>query len=243
MKKVGTSIIAALNVIGVICLIYYAVPYIMHDTSIPNPDAMLPMYRWEGAGITLLVGTIPLIVANLLAFIFVWKEKIKLPARLLFFLPGIICISLATSYLLYDGSASASDPTLLWLYDKGGINVIWGDPLNAMDTHGGFHGDGSSLHVYHYTDSSMQPEMEESELWKKLPLSENVLNLIRNTIGNECAEAIPEVTNGYYFFYDRHSQAQNPYDESELWNRHSINCTVAIYDADEDILYVFEEDT
>jgi hypothetical protein len=243
MKKVGTSIIAALNVIGVICLIYYAVPYIMHDTSIPNPDAMLPMYRWEGAGITLLVGTIPLIVANLLAFIFVWKEKIKLPARLLFFLPGIICISLATSYLLYDGSASASDPTLLWLYDKGGINVIWGDPLNAMDTHGGFHGDGSSLHVYHYTDSSMQPEMEESELWKELPLSENVFNLIRNTIGNECAEAIPEVTNGYYFFYDRHSRANDPYDESELWNRHSINCTVAIYDADEDILYVFEEDT
>lgn len=45
MKKAGTSIIAALNVIGVICLIYYAVPYIMHDTSIPNPDAMLPMYR------------------------------------------------------------------------------------------------------------------------------------------------------------------------------------------------------
>jgi len=100
MKKVGTSIIAALNVIGLICLFYYAVPYIMHDTSIPNSDAMLPMYRWEGAGITLLVGTIPLIVANLLAFIFVWKEKIKLPARLLFFLPGIICISLATSYLL-----------------------------------------------------------------------------------------------------------------------------------------------
>lgn len=72
--------------------IYFAVPYILHDTSIPNPDAMLPMCRWEGAGITLLVGTIPLIVANLLAFIFVWKEKIKLPARLLLFLPGIICI-------------------------------------------------------------------------------------------------------------------------------------------------------
>ena len=82
----------------------------------------------------------------------------------------IICISLATSYLLYDGSASASDPTLLRLYDKGGINVIWGDPLNAMDTHGGFHGDGSSLHVYHYTDSSMQPEMEESDIRKYLLL-------------------------------------------------------------------------
>ena len=63
MKKVGIAIITALNFIGLICLIYYEVPYIIHDTSIPNPDAMLPMYRWESAGITFLVGTIPLIVA------------------------------------------------------------------------------------------------------------------------------------------------------------------------------------
>ena len=174
MGKLGNKIIISLNIIGLICLIYFAVPYILHDTSIPNPDAMLPMYRWEGAAIALMLGTIPLIVVNILAFIYVWKEKIKLPARLLFFLPGIICISLAASYLFYDGSASASDPTLLWLYDKGGINVIWGDPLNAIDTHGGFHGDGSSLHAYHFTDSSMQPEMEDSRLWKKLPFSENV---------------------------------------------------------------------
>ena len=242
MGKLGNKIIISLNIIGLICLIYFAVPYILHDTSIPNPDAMLPMYRWEGAAIALLVGTIPLIVVNILAFIYVWKEKIKLPARLLFFLPGIICISLAASYLFYDGSASASDPTLLWLYDKGGINVIWGDPLNAIDTHGGFHGDGSSLHAYHFTDSSMQPEMEDSRLWKKLPFSENVSNLINNEF-DECASAIPEITNGYYFFYDRHSQAKDPYDESELWNRHAVNCTVAIYDADEDILYVFEKDT
>ncbi len=240
MKKLGSGIIIFLNIVGIMCLIYYAVPFISHDTSIPNPDAMLPMQRWEGAGIMLTIGAIPLLVANLIAFLTVWKEKIKKPLRFLLFLPGLLCSILAILYWL---PSDKSDPTLLWLYDKGGINVIWGDPLNAMDTHGGFHGDGSSLHVYHYTDSSMQPEMEESELWKKLPLSENVFNLIRNTIGNECAEAIPEVTNGYYFFYDRHSQTNDPYDESELWNRHSINCTVAIYDADEDILYVFEEDT
>ena len=241
MRKLGNKIIISLNIIGLICLIYFAVPYILHDTSIPNPDAMLPMYRWEGAAIALLVGTIPLFVANLLAFIFVWKERIKLPARILFFLPGIICLSLVASYLF--GGDSVSDPTLAWLYDKGGINVIWGDPLNAMDTHGGFHGEGSSLHVYHYTDSSMQPEMEESELWKSLPLSEGVSDLLTNSIGDKCAEAIPEITHGYYFFYDRHSEASDPYDESELWNRSSINCTVAIYDADGDILYVFEEDT
>ena len=243
MKKIGTKIIIALNILGVICLVYFAVPYILHDTSIPNPDAMLPMYRWEGAGITLAIGTIPLIVANLLAFIFVWKERIILPVRLLFFLPGIICLSLSAAYLLNEDNASASDPTLLWLYDKGGINVIWGDPLNATDTHGGFHGDGSSLHVYHYTDSSMQPEMEESKMWKTLPLSEGISDLLTNSIGDKCAEAIPEITHGYYFFYDRHSEASDPYDESELWKRSSINCTIAIYDADKDVMYVYAMDT
>ncbi len=241
MEKPGSKIIILINIIGLICLIYFAVPYILHDTSIPNPDAMLPMYRWEGAAIALMVVTIPLIVANSLAFIFVWKEKIKLPARLLFFLPGIIGLSLVVSYLVSDGSES--DPTLSWLYDKGGINVIWGDPLDAMDTHGGIHGDGSSLHVYHYTDSSMQPEMEESELWKPLPLPEGISNLLTNSSGDKCAEAIPEVTHGYYFFYDRHSETLDPYDVSELWKRSSINCTIAIYDADRDVMYIYDTDT
>lgn len=119
-------------------------------------------------------------------------------------------------------------------YDEGALLYSMG--LHSFE-------EGSSLHVYHYTDSSMQPEMEESELWKSLPLSEGVSDLLTNSIGDKCAEAIPEITHGYYFFYDRHSEASDPYDESELWNRSSINCTVAIYDADGDILYVFEEDT
>lgn len=90
----------------------------------------------------------------------------------------------------------------------------------------------------------MQPEMEESELWKPLPLSENTNNLITNTINDECAQAIPEITNGYYFFYDRHDDAsEDRYDDSQLWNRNSLNCTLAIYDADSDILYVYELDT
>ena len=188
MKKIGSTIIIALNIIGIICLVYYAVPYIRHDTFVPNPDAMIPFPRWERAAIILTLGTIPLLVANLLAFLTVWKEKIRIPVRFLFFLPGLICFIMAITYWL--PSDMKTERTLVWLYDNGGINVTWGDRLCSKDNHG-FHGDGSSLHVYNYTDSSMQPEMEESE----------------------------------------------------LWNRHSINCTVAIYDADEDILYVFEEDT
>lgn len=104
-------------------------------------------------------------------------------------------------------------------------------------------GDGSSLYAFQYTDSSMEPEMEESELWKPLPFSDAVSDLINNSIGDECAESIPEISNGYYFFYDRHSEAADPFDESALWSRSSINCTLAIYDADEDIMYVLIKDT
>ena len=152
---------------------------------------------------------------------------------------------------IFLASKTKVDKTLSWLYEKGGINVIWGDKISSLDTHGGFHGDGSSLNVYQFTDSSMQPEMEESDLWKPLPLSENTSNLITNTINDKCAEDIPEITNGYYFFYDRHDDAEdrhddaqgNPYDDSQLWSRSSVNCTLAIYDADTDILYVYTLDT
>ena len=61
-----------------------------------------------------------------------------------------------------------SEHALDWVYEKGSINVIWGDKLFVKDTHGGFHGDGSSLYAYQYTDSFMGSEMEGSELRKCL---------------------------------------------------------------------------
>ncbi len=153
----------------------------------------------------------------------------------------VLLIGVIVGFVIYR--QNSTEHTLDWVYEKGGINVIWGDKLFVKDTHGGFHGDGSSLYAYQYTDSSMEPEMEESELWKPLPFSDAVSDLINNSIGDECAEAIPKISNGYYLFYDRHSEASAPYNESELWNRNSINCTVAIYDADEDVLYIFIKDT
>lgn len=98
---------------------------------------------------------------------------------------------------------------------EGQYFAIEQDKLFAKDTHGGFHGDGSSLYAFQYTDSSMEPEMEESELWRPLPFSDAVSDLINNSIG----------------------------DESALWSRSSINSTVSIYDADEDIMYVLIKDT
>ena len=71
----------------------------------------------------------------------------------------VLLIVVIAGFVIYR--QGSSEHTLDWVYEKGGINVIWGDKLFVKDTHGGFHGDGSSLYAYQYTDSSMEPEMEE----------------------------------------------------------------------------------
>lgn len=91
-RKVWTGIIIAINIIGIICLVYFAGLYLVHDTSVPYPDAMLPMENWERGGMGLTIGLFPLIVANVLAFIFVGKDRIKKPLRIIFLIPSLICL-------------------------------------------------------------------------------------------------------------------------------------------------------
>ena len=91
-------IILIINIIGFLCLIYFAIPYLTHNTTVYYPDSMLPTEAWDRAGLTLTVGFIPLLIANILAFIYVVKESIKLPLRLLYFIPSLICICLVISY-------------------------------------------------------------------------------------------------------------------------------------------------
>ena len=116
MKKVGQVIIGGLNVLGIICLLYYAVPYILHDTAILNPDAMLPMQKWEASGFTLTMGLIPLAIANLLAFLYVGKEKIKNTIRLCFFVPALVCLILVIAFWTgdqRDESAASADAEII----------------------------------------------------------------------------------------------------------------------------------
>ena len=85
-----------INVIGIACLIYFAVPYLIHDTAIAYPDAMLPVEGWDRAGMILTFGFIPLFVANVLCFLFV-KIKQKY-IKLLFFIPSVICFIIVINY-------------------------------------------------------------------------------------------------------------------------------------------------
>lgn len=55
--------------------------------------------------------------------------------------------------------------------------------------------------------------------------------------------SIPEINNGYYYFLDRHLEAKNKHDDTDLNNRYSRNFSLAIYDADNKIIYFYEMDT
>ena len=86
-----------LNIIGVACLIYFAIPFIRHDASIVNPNAMLSSYSWDSCGFILTLGFIPLVIANTMAFIFLDLGKKILKS--LFFIPSLICLILVSGYL------------------------------------------------------------------------------------------------------------------------------------------------
>lgn len=94
--KVLKWLIISINLIGVICLICFAIPYLTHDTTIAHPDAMLPMQAWDRAGMILTFGFIPLLAANVLSFLFI-KIKQKY-VRFLFFIPSVTCFIIAGSY-------------------------------------------------------------------------------------------------------------------------------------------------
>lgn len=84
--------------IGILCLIYFAIPYLTHNTTVYHPDAMLPAEAWDSAGMALTIGFTPLLIANAFAFVHAAKERIEVPLRLLYFIPSIICLCLVVSY-------------------------------------------------------------------------------------------------------------------------------------------------
>lgn len=95
-RKTLSLLIIVINIIGVILLIYFAIPYLTHNTAIPYTDAMLPAELWDRAGMALTFGIIPLLAVNILSFIFI-KAKPKF-VRFLFFVPSMICLIIVISY-------------------------------------------------------------------------------------------------------------------------------------------------
>ena len=122
--------------------------------------------------------------------------------------------------------------------------------VEEMDTHGGFVGDGSYYLILDCSDNT-EDALSIVADWNELPLSEN-LNLIMyggekdgKTYGYDLSEKahMPVIENGYYYFEDRHSEAKDVSDDSELFSRASFNFSLAVYDSDTNRLYYFEFDT
>ncbi len=96
-NKIEKILVIILNIVGIICLIYFSIPFLKHDMTIRNPNAMLASLAWDECGFVLTIGLIPLVIANAMAFIFSnMKKKIL---KILFFIPSLICLILVSSYL------------------------------------------------------------------------------------------------------------------------------------------------
>ena len=99
-KRIAQVLIAALNLLGIAFLVWLSYRYLRHDTTVANPDAMLPAEDWDGAGMLLLLGLPPMIAANTAGFLFLLPKGKPLWLRLLLFLHAVTELVLAVQYLL-----------------------------------------------------------------------------------------------------------------------------------------------
>lgn len=68
-RKALEILLIVLNLIGIVLLVHFAIPYITYNTTTLNPNAILPFEAWDRAGMLLTLGFIPLLAINILSFI------------------------------------------------------------------------------------------------------------------------------------------------------------------------------
>lgn len=138
-----------------------------------------------------------------------------------------------------------------------GIDLSSGTVVSSKDTHGGFHGDGNTYVEISFSNESgtiLADAMSDNGDWHAFPLSNNLQAITYGRFdGNmkygpcvtddEGASIIPQVEHGYYYFYDRHSESNNPKDDTKLLSRSSLNFTIVLYDTDNNKLFYDKLDT
>ena len=68
-RKALEILLIVLNIIGIVLLVHFAIPYITYNTKIVDPNAMIPFEEWDMAGMILTLGFVPLLAINILSFI------------------------------------------------------------------------------------------------------------------------------------------------------------------------------
>ena len=166
----------------------------------------------------------------------------------------LLCILLCVFLLCIAGCAksrNAKDDISKTI----GIDLTNAEYATRIDTHGGFHGDGNTIVSMPVSSESVLEQIQNNPQWHSLPFTENLTAVVYGitdenssigpyiTVDDTRSPAVPEITNGYYFFLDRHSQSTDPYDDTNVLSRASFNLTIAIYDCDTEMLYYLEFDT
>ena len=86
--------------------------------------------------------------------------------------------------------------------------------VSYSESHGGFHGDGATVITLHYTAQTgerVEAILEEAG-WRELPATDNLRLVMEGGLSDELA--LPDLDDGLWYFYDRHSQSTDPADDS-----------------------------
>ena len=166
----------------------------------------------------------------------------------------LICLLLIACMVCSPGCAKSEDRETE-IFQTIGLEFSNVEYATRIDTHGGFHGDGSTVLTMPVPSKSVLSQIQNNPEWHPLPFTENLTALVYGirtdeasigpyiTVDDSGTTAVPQITNGYYFFLDRHSQSTDPQDDTNVLSRASFNLTIAIYDCDTEILYYLEFDT
>ena len=166
----------------------------------------------------------------------------------------LLCILLSACLLCFSGCSKFGSITEE-ISKTIGIDLTNAEYATRIDTHGGFHGDGNTIVTMPAPRESVLDQIQSNSNWHSLPFTKNLTALVYGitegnssigpyiTVDDTRNPAVPEITNGYYFFLDRHSQSTDPHDDTNVLSRASFNLTIAIYDLDTEILYYLELDT
>lgn len=123
------------------------------------------------------------------------------------------------------------------------ISLPDGVEIASMDSHGGFHGDGTLLAAVTVPDKAEQDTLwdQVKDKWNALPADEAIMEPIRQLWEERCGALplLPDTENGRWFYRDRYEEQ---YGEKCEFNSVLQNCTFALLDRDSGRLYVLEND-
>lgn len=120
------------------------------------------------------------------------------------------------------------------------LSLPAGDVLTNIDTHGGFHGDGTSCLILAFTPengAALAEELAGRTDWQALPLDELPATVMESILSLLAGQGLDYTlpTQGWYWYSDR-----SPAGHSRDF---PLNCTIAIYDPQSCQLSYFVLDT